>query len=188
MALFRRREPLHVRLAREGGLGPQPIRPPDLLGALTGAGIHGLHRLREWDAVVTADAPPLEGERAVFVALPDGTLLVEEGEERADLAPLAEAVEEELGRPYRAEAVRRHGTLWAVAARGIDVVALEDDPGGEELTLSVRGGERELHVDGARTFGSIAELERLAGERFETYAVRAQRLDGDLWEVDVSPL
>jgi hypothetical protein len=186
MPLFRSREPLHRRLARLGGLTPEPARPPDLLGRLSGAGIHGLHRLREWDAVVTVDAPPLAGERALFVALPDRTILVEEGE--GELGPLAEAVETELEPPYRAEAVRRHDTLWAVAARALDVVSLADDPGGDEITLTVRNGERELLVDGARTFGSLPALERLAEGRFAAYAVRAARLDGNLWEVEVSPL
>jgi hypothetical protein len=184
--LFRRREPLHERLAREAGLGGAPIQPPDLLGRLSGAGIHGLQRLREWDAVVTVDAPPLRGDRAQFVALPDRTLLLEEGDD--DVAPLAEAVETELEPPYRAQAVRRHDTLWAIAARALEVVELDDDPGGDEVVLTSRAGERELLVDGARTFGSIRELERLAEGRFEAYAIRASRLDGDLWEVDVSPL
>jgi hypothetical protein len=186
MPLFRRREPLHVRLAREGGLGGAPLEPPDLLGRLSGAGIHGLQRLREWDAVVTVDAPPLRGDRAQFVALPDGTLLVEEGDD--DVAPLAEAVEAQLQAPYRAEAVRRHEALWAVAARAIDVVELDVDPGGDEVVVTVRNGEREVLVDGARTFGSVPELERVAGGRHESYAVRAERLDGALWEVELSPL
>lgn len=186
MPLFRRRESLHDRLAREGGLGSGPVTPPDLLGRLSGAGIHGLQRLREWDAVVTIDAPPLRGDRAVFVGLPDGTLLVEEGDD--DLAPLAEAVETRLEAPYRAEAVRRQGTLWAVAARAVEVVELEDDPGGDAVVLIVRDGGRELAVDGARTFGSLPALEQLAEGRFESYAVRAERLDGSLWEVEVSPL
>ena len=185
MPLFRR-TPLHERLARAGGLLSGPLAPPDLLGRMGGAGIHGLHRLREWDAVATVDAPPLRGERAVFVALPDGTLLIEEGED--DLAPLAEAVEAHLEPPYRAEAVRRHETLWAVAARAIEVVRLDEDPGGDEVTITVRDGEREVLVDGARTFGGLRELERLAEGRFEGYALRAARLEGELWEVEVSPL
>lgn len=184
--MFGRREPLHERLARLGGLGVGRADPPDLLGKLSGAGIHGLQRLREWDAVVTVDAPPLRGDRAQFVALPDRTLLVEEGDD--DLAPLAEAVEAQLEPPYRAEAVRRHETLWAIAARAIEVIELPEDPGGDQVTLTVRDGERELLVDGARTFGSISALERLADGRFETYAVRASRLDDALWEVEVSPL
>jgi hypothetical protein len=183
MGLFRR-EPVHRKLAREGGLLSGPV-PNDMLSRLAGAGIHGLHRLREWDAVVTVDAPPLEGERAVFVALSDGSLIVEEGE--GDFAPLADAVETQLERPYRAEAVRRHGTLWAVAARSIAIVELVDDPGGDEVELTVRGGERELSVDGTRTFGSLPALERLA-EGLDAYALRAERLDGALWEVALSPL
>jgi hypothetical protein len=186
MPLFRRREPLHRKLARVGGLLTGASQPDDLLSRLSGAGIHGLHRLREWDAVVTVDGPPLGGDRALFVALPDGTVLVEEG--NGDFAPLAEAVEAELEPPYRAEAVRRHEELWAVAARAIEIVELADDPGGDELTLTVRDGERELHVDGARTFGSVPVLERLAEGRFDAYALRAARLDGTLWEVEVSPL
>ncbi len=185
MPLFRRRRPLHERLAIEGGLSGGPLQPPDLLGRMSGAGIHGLQRLREWDAVVTVDAPPLRGDRAQFVALPDRTLLVEEGDD--DVAPLAEAVEAQLEPPYRAEAVRRHETLWAVAARAIEVVQLYEDPGGDEVTLTVRDGERELLVDGARTFGSLSALERLA-EGHNAFAVRASRLEGDLWEVEVSPL
>jgi hypothetical protein len=181
-----RRKPLHERLAREGGLIGGPAHPPDLLARLGGAGMHGLQRLREWDAVVTVDAPPLRGDRALFVALPDGTLLVEEGDD--DLAALAEAVEAQLARPYRAEAVRRHEALWAVAARAIEVVELEEDPGGDEVTVTMRNGEREVLVDGARTFGSLRGLERLAAGRHESYAVRAGRLDGALWEVEVSPL
>jgi hypothetical protein len=186
MPLFRRREPLHERLAREGGLAGPPAQPPDLLSRLSGAGIHGLQRLREWDAVVAVEDPSLRGDRARFVALPDRTLLVEDGDD--DVALLAEAVEAELEPPYRAEAVRRNETLWAVAARRIEVAELENDPGGDELVLTSREGERELTVDGARTFGSIPALERLAEERFEAYAVRASRLDGQLWEVEVSPL
>ena len=188
MGFFRRREPLHEKLARLGGLaGTPPLTPPDLLGRLGGAGMHGLQRLREWDAVVTVDAPALRGDRAVFVAVPDGTLLLEDGDGDGDLAPLAVAVEAQLSAPYRAEAVRRHETLWAVAARSLGVVELDEDPGGDEVTLTVREGERELLVDGARTFGSIPQLERLA-EGASDYAVRAARLDGALWEVEVSPL
>lgn len=169
-----------------GGLLTGASPPDDFLSRVSGAGIHGLHRLREWDAVLTVGAPDLGGDHAVFVALPDGTVLVEEGD--GDFEPLAGAVEAELEPPYRAEAVRRHEELWAVAARTIEVVEFAEDPGGDELTLTVRNGERELFVDDVRTFGGCRALERLVEGRFDSYAVRAARLDGDLWEVDVSPL
>ena len=77
--------------ARPGSskLRPRSIRDP----SWQETGIHGIHRPREWDATVTADAPDVEGDSFRFVALPDGTLLVEEGPE-SSLEPLAAAVEQ----------------------------------------------------------------------------------------------
>jgi hypothetical protein len=105
----------------------------------------------------------------------------------ASLAPLADAVERELQPPYRARAVRQSEDLWAVAARAIEVVQLPGR-GGDAIELSVRGGERTLSVDGAREFGTVPELESLAEGRHSEYVVRAERLDGDWWEVRVDPL
>ncbi|HKP18377.1 MAG TPA: hypothetical protein VJT84_07850 [Gaiellaceae bacterium] len=184
MPLFRRREPLHERLAREGGLNypaPEAASPPGWMES----GIHGVPRQREWDAVVAVEAEGVEGNEARFVALPDETLLVEEG---GDVEPLAQALDDVVKPPYRAEAVRRGETQWAVGVRRIEVVELQDDPGGEELTLTVRDGERELLVDGAPTFGSIPDLERLGATRGDSYVVQGRRLDGALWEVRVAPL
>ena len=182
MIFRRRREPLHERLAREAGLPTEwepryEVAPP----AMPEVGIHGLHRPRIWDAVVTAEAE-LRGERLSFVALPD-ELLLEEGEE-GDLSPLAEAVEVELEPPYRAEAVRHDGATWAVGARRIVVKELPGAPG-DELELTVREGETALLADGERSFGTVRELERL---REGDYVVRASRLDGDLFELRVDAL
>jgi len=173
---LRRREPLHVRLAREGGI---PLGEPEARAPWDASGIHGLHRVREWDAVVTVAAPEVEGDRAAFVALPGGDLVLEEGPDH--LAPFAVALERELDPPYRAEAVRRDDALWAVAGRRIEVVEL---PGvtGSELELATHKGERTLLVDGERAFGSVPALER------PDHVVRARRIDGDLWEVDEAPL
>src|SRR5207247_2176690 len=91
------------------------------------AAIHGLQRVREWDVVATAAAPGLDGDRASFVALSNGDLVVDEGP--SGVEPLAEAVERALPAPYRAEAVRREGELWAVAARAIELVRLPGIPG-----------------------------------------------------------
>jgi hypothetical protein len=176
VSLFRRREPLHVQLAREAGIPLGDDRPKPAWDA---AGIHGLHRERRWDAVVAVEAPEVEGERASFVALPGGDLVVEEGP--SDVEPLATALERELEPPYRAEAVRRDGGLWAVAGRTIEVVELPD-VAGDELELTVQGPERTLLVDGERGFGSIPALER------QGQAVRARRIDGELWEVEADPL
>ena len=164
-----------MQLAREGGipLGEAKTRP-----AWDATGIHGIQRVREWDAVVTVEAPEVEGDRAAFVALPAGDLVVEDGAD--DLTPLANALERELAPPYRAEAVRRDA-LWAVAGRRIELIEL---PGvaGEELELTTHGAERTLVVDGERGFGSIPALER------SEHVVRARRLDGELWELETDPL
>ena len=181
MGLFRRSKPLHQRLAEEGGLVEAPRRAP-FTGVIGETGIHGVPREREYDAVVTAEAPDAEGATARFVGLDDGSLLVEEGD--GDLTPLADAIEEEVKRPYRATAVRRGETQWAVAGRKLQVVQLPD-PGGDEVELAVRGDERTLVVDGNREFGTFPQLEALANG---DAVIRAARLDGNLWEVRVDRL
>ena len=153
---------------------PDPTRP-----AWDTTGIHGLHRVREWDVVTTVEAPLLSGERVEFVALSANELVVEEGPD--DIEQLAAAVERELAPPYRAEAVRRDGDLWAVAARRIELVEL---PGisGQELELATHGDERSLLVDGERAFGSIPALER------PEHVTLARRVEGEIWEVEAAPL
>jgi hypothetical protein len=202
---WRRRETLHEKLLREGGLegGPTDAEPPAPLvpepkhpgpphfgmpRAFEQAAVTGLQRFREWDVTVTTEATGLEGGEVSFVALPDGSLLVDEEVGDESLAPLADAVEEQLRPPYRARGVRRRGDVWAVAASKIEVVDLEPDVAGDEIELVSRAGERILAVDGARSFGSAPRLERLAERRSSDYVVHASRLDGSLWEVRVSPL
>jgi hypothetical protein len=201
----RRRETLHEKLLREGGLEwadtgaeppaplvPEPKHPgPPHFGlphAFEQAAVTGLQRFREWDATATIEATGLEGDEVSFVALPDGSLVVDEEVGDESLAPLADAVEEQLRPPYRARGVRRHGDVWAVAASKIEVVDLEPDVAGDEIELVARAGERTLTVDGARTFGSAPQLERLAEKRSADYVVHASRLDGSLWEVRIDPL
>lgn len=187
MSWFRRKEPVHARLAREGGLDFGPARAPhDLRPSWGEVGIHGVHRLREFDAVEVIETDALDGDRAVFVALPDGTLVVEEG--GGDLTVLADAVERTLAAPYRAEATRRPDGPWAVAARKIEVVDLGDDVAGEEIEIAVRGDERAVAVDGTPTIARFAQLESLAGSRYESFAIQATRLDGTVWEIGISPL
>ena len=180
MGLFRRK-PLHQRLAEEGGLVEPPTRPL-FTGVIGETGIHGVPRERQYDAVVTVDAPDLQGASARFVGMPDGSLLLEEGD--GDLSVLADAIEQEVGRPYRAVAVRRGETQWAVAAHRLQVIELPE-PGGDDVELAVRGEERTLVVDGNREFGTLPELEALAAG---DAVIRASRLDGNLWEVRVDPL
>lgn len=173
MSLFRRKESLHERLAREGGLTER--EPPS--APWREVGVHGMQRVREWDATQTVEAPGIEGDAATFVVLPDGSVLVEEGSD-SSLQPLADAIEQDLQPPYRARAARQRGDLWAVQARRIDVKQIRNAPDGDSIELTRDG----LMVDGERTFGSVPELEGLGD------VVRAERLDGDLWEIKASKL
>ena len=155
---------------------------PLFTGVIPEAGIHGIPRERQYDAVATTDAPDAHGDSARFVALEDGSLLIEEGE--GDLTVLADAIEQEVARPYRATAVRRGETTWAIAAHRLRVVELPE-PGGDDVELVLKGDEKTLVVDGNRSFGTMPELEQLAdGDA----VIRAARLDGTLWEVRVDPL
>jgi hypothetical protein len=184
-----RREPIHKKLARQARLDdlneqhPAPFDPGPHWGE---TGIHGVPRPRRWDAVTSAEAPGVKGDEVHFVALPNGDLVVDEDEPDDMLQALAEAVEETIEPPYRAEAVRRGEDDWAVAARRVQVAEL-DGPG-DELELVVSGGERTLKVDGERSFGSIPVLEQLGERAGPAYVVRARRLDDRLWEVEASAL
>jgi hypothetical protein len=188
VGLFRRREPLHEQLAREGGLVEAPARDPRPASqeteaaaqpvdreAFGSAGIHGLSRPREWDVTLSADAGIAEGSRVTFVALPDGSLLVEDGDV-PDATPLADRVETELSAPYRARAVR--AGVWMIQAKRIEVVEIRGAPKGDAIELSAD----DVLVDGERVFGSVPELENRGD------VVRAERLDGDLWEVQAGSL
>jgi hypothetical protein len=184
VGLFRR-EPLHERLAREGGLtAPAPLDPRP---AWQETGIHGVHRPREWDVTVTTDAPGVEGDAVRFVVLPDGTLLVEEGPD-GSLEPLAAAVEQALHAPYRARAARQGESLWAVQARRIEVLELPGAPEGDAIDLTHTADGTTVAVDDARIFGSLPALEQRGAREGREYTVHAERLDGDLWEIRASSL
>ena len=151
------------------------------------AGISGIPRSREWDAVATTRSTA-EGDEAVFVLLNDGRLIPVHGSEAA-MEPAARALEGELETPYRAVAVRRNGGTWAVGAVGIEVAELPADTEGNELMLTVtQEGERALEVDGRSTIEGIEALERAVGGRHDAYVLRAERLDERLWQIGIDPL
>jgi hypothetical protein len=149
-------------------------------------GISGAPRLPSWDAVASAHAPGVPGESVSFTALADGTLIVEEDVPDDSLGPLADAVEERIAPPYRATAVRDEGDVWSVAARGITV---NEIPGleGDVIELTLMGGVRDLSIDGETATQEIPALDALAEEHGDA-SVRAERVDGDQFTVDVFPL
>jgi hypothetical protein len=182
-----RREPIHKKLAREARLGQQPEPPLVDPGPHWGVtGIHGVPRPRRWDAVASAEAPGLAGDEVHFVTLPNGDLIVDEDEPPDTLAPLADALEQTIEPPYRAEAVRQGEEIWTVAGRTVQLASFEAPGDAVELVETADG--RALTVDGGREFGSIPELERIGRAVGEHYVVRAMRLDGALWEIEADPL
>lgn len=194
MGFLRRDEPLHEKLAREGGLD-FPRHTQDLAGPLDPdhplqqiAGIHGVPRPREWDAVASAEAPGVPGEELEFVVLEDGTLVVDEDTPEGVLSPLADALEITIEPPYHAYARRREQDVWAVAAFVVDVVEVPEELTGDTVSISVQDGLREALVGGQPYGYRIQSLEQFAEADFEAYVLEGTRIDGELWEVTVSPL
>jgi hypothetical protein len=127
----------------------------------------------------------LTDDIATFVALADGSFLVERGDE-LDPTPLAAALE--LEPPYRAEARRRSGATWAVGARRIRVVESALPASGNEVEIVWDGRERSVRVDGEPTLTVAPALEELGASRPGGWVVRARRLRNSLWEVDLEAL
>jgi hypothetical protein len=194
VGFFRRDESLHEKLAREGGLDfPQHVQ--ELGGAAAPehpfwqvAGIHGVPRAREWDAVASAEAPGLPGDELDFVVLADGTLIVDEDLPEDVLSPLADALENTISRPYHALAVRREGDVWSAGAMGVEVVEVPEEVPGDEVALAVQGDDRTLAIDDERSSAQIPTLEAFGHARFDAFVLHASRLDDGLFEVTVNPL
>ena len=165
MPFFRRSRPLHEELAEVADLdiGRERPQPRAFSGCLHNGGLFdatGIHGIHRQREwdAVATVAAELPGDRVDFAALPDGTLLVEVDVADGALSPLADAIEASLQPPYRAVAIRQDDPLWAVGAKRIEVRPF---PGHEE-------DELELVEDG--------------------HVVLGRRLDGDLFEVETTPL
>ena len=215
MGFFRRAKPLHEQLAEEGGLllPDDPREEADALRApgeedvwseegLTGvptptnrshplfdvAGMHGIPRNREWDAVVSTEAPQLPGDHLEFVALEDGTLFTDDDLPDDSLVPLADALEGSVQAPYHALALRQLADVWSVAALRVQVVEVPEEVPGDKVDLAINDGVRTVLVDDAETKVQIPSLEEFAAQQFGSFVVHASRLDDLLWEVTVLPL
>jgi hypothetical protein len=187
VGLFRRRrETYNEQMLRAAGLDRIRLDSPTVLETV-GVPIGKAVGQPDWDVSVTATAPGLAGARLSFTTLPDGDVLIDEEQGDADVSALADAVETELAPPYRALAARQDGDLWAVLANRIEVQRLAF-PRADTLELSRKDSWQELRVDGEPSMGRAAELERLGERAGPDFFVRAERLDGDFWEVRVSAL
>ena len=170
-----------------------------LLNALMGAGagvptapgfgLPGLTGVEQprgpWDAVTSAHAPDLPGDTFSFVALEDGTLVVDDDVPDGSATPLADAVERELRRPYEAVAVRRDDEdgLWRIAAVDVLIAAAAPDDASERVDLARVGGEVTATVDGDEADpdraprGLLDLLAHLGGDA----ALTGERLDEATW-------
>jgi hypothetical protein len=184
--LPRSEETENERLLREAGLleyqqrpdqvqpQPEPYDPRDGTYPMQPGHLSrwpSLERPAEWDVFTTAEAPELGGDDVEFATLPEGDVIVDVEQGDADLSPLAEAVEKQLKPPYRARGHREEKALWGVAARRIDVRRLPQLKG-DTVDVIVRNGQPDF-------FGLDSDRE---------YAVHAERLDGDFWEIQVGVL
>jgi hypothetical protein len=187
VGIFRRkRETYNDQLLREAGLGRIQLDRPNVLetvGVPSGRAVGQA----DWDASVTVNAPGLAGDTIAFTTLAGGDVLIDEEQGDADVSALADAVEKEIEPPYRARAARQSGDLWAVLANRIDVQRVSF-PRADTLELSRKDSWQELRVDGEPSMGRAPELERLGERAGADFFVKAERLDGDLWEVRVTAL
>jgi hypothetical protein len=206
MRWFRKQRTLNEILREEAGIGvhddvpgskpaeetppPGPLLPePRVQVAPVLAARYGVSLWPpDSEALATVELPELAGDRAVFVALPGGDLLVESEEGDTPLESVAEAVEQQIERPYRAEGSRQEGTVWAFVAHRIEVAELPDvDADSVELTCVE--GEETLLVDGGQSDADASRWRDMAARKgFDSYVLQADRLDGDRWELRVSPL
>jgi hypothetical protein len=162
----------------------------DMLSALgVGAAIPGVLGVgpgRTWDALVAAHAPALTGDSVTFIALPDGTLVVNEEVPDGSLAPVADQIEEMVSPPYRAAAARNEGDMWTAVAESVRIVELPGI-GADEVQLTVVGGERTLALGEEASGDALPALDALADGQGDV-AIHAERVDGDTFSVDVFPL
>ena len=159
--------------------GVQAARGVDLPGLTGFAQPRG-----PWDVVTSAHASDLPGETVSFVALEDGTLVVDDDIPDGSATPLADAVEKELAPPYEAVAVRREGEdgLWRVAAVNVLVAPAEPDDA-DRVELARVDGELTSTIDGTESTprsaprGLLDLLEQADGDA----ALTAERLDETTW-------
>ena len=88
--------------------------------------------------------------------------------------------------PYRAAAARTDGDVWTAVAEAVHIVELPGI-GADEVDLTVVDGERTLTLGSEVTIRALPALDALA-EEHDSVALHAERVDGDLFAVDVFPL
>jgi hypothetical protein len=156
--------------------------PPGLDGApgLGIAGVTGVARPKgEWDVAASARAPGLPGDEVTFVALDDGTLVVDDDIPDGSAAPLADAIERYLPPPYRAAGLRKEDDVWAVAAVRVTLLELTSVEG-EAFELSRVGDGITFAVDGVASLAPL-EVRRVLDGVEGDVAVTAEHVVDAAW-------
>jgi hypothetical protein len=128
----------------------------------------------------------VSGDAVAFVVFEDGTIVVDVDLPDGSLVPLANELEEIVSPPYRAAAVRNEGALWTGVAQSVRILPLPSISG-DAVELSIVQGERAVTIDGEPAAAAVDALDALAQEHGDV-AISAERVDGDLFAVDVFPL
>lgn len=164
------------------------------------AGVSGIPRRREWDAVGVVELPELElfelGELS-FRRLEGGAIDSPPGIPVEALERIAEELEQTIQPPYLAVATR-HGRLeWSAGARKLRLRPIELPAGLEAESLSVAvapDGRLSFLVDGeepaeisAPVRAALEKLEQQGREQFAAFVATAE-LVGERWELVVDPL
>ena len=137
--------------------------------------------------VVSLLAPDVAGDYAVFVALPERLLIVEEQEGDSDLGVLADAVEKRLKAPYRAHALRVDERRFVVVASEIETVEVLALDGEELVVFALPDGQRTAVLDGAGFQLANPEVEAIL-EESAPCLLRLENIDESVWEVTVDLL
>ena len=135
-----------------------------------------------------AEAPDLPGSEVTFVVLDDGSVILDDELPEPAVEPIAEELDQVIDAPVPrgggAQARRGLGRCSALHRRARATRRRREST----LMLTMQDGTKSFSVDGSPEFGTVPELERFAAERYGSYVAEASRLDGELWEVRVSPL
>jgi hypothetical protein len=180
VGFFKREQPIHEQLAEEAGLDIDG-RDDELASEDDADGLE-----IEYDEHLRVEAPDLPGDVVEFVALPDGSLFMDEELPQGAPDPIADAVT--VPAPYRALATREGGAVWSVSVQRVAVVEVPEEIPGDDVEVVVDEEGRGLWIDDEEAEGEIPSLESFGAERFDSFSLHARRLDETLWEVTVNPL
>ena len=137
--------------------------------------------------VVSLLAPDVAGDYAVFVALPERLLIVEEQERDGDVGVFADAVESRLKAPYRARALRVDERRFVVVASEIETIELPGLAGDELVVFALPDGQRTAVLDGETHELSQPELDPIL-EESTPCLLRLENIDESVWGLNVDLL